>query len=152
MLIRRADPGDLDLVTSLRLDFIVDVRRLDRPSLDGRFADETALFVQRGHADGTLHSWLAEEDDAVAGLASMVLHTVPPRPEEPRCREGYLINMFVTPPFRRRGVARLLLDRVRADAEAMDLRRLVLHFTAEGKPLYDKAGFVDDANWLQLPL
>lgn len=152
MLIRRADTADLDLVTSLRLDFIADVRRLDRQSLDGAFAAATETFVGEGHADGTVLSWIAEEAGAAAGIVSLVLHTVPPRPEEPRTREGYVINMFVAPAFRRRGLGRALIDRCRSDAESMGLRRLVLHFTAEGRPLYEQVGFVSDDAWLQLPL
>jgi len=152
MLIRRADTADLDLVTSLRLDFIADVRRLERRSLEGSFAAATRAFVTDGHELGTVLSWLAEEDGAAAGIVSLVLHAVPPRPEEPRIKEGYVINMFVTPPFRRRGLGRDLLERCRRDAEALALRRLVLHFTEEGRPLYEQRGFITDDAWLQLPL
>lgn len=152
MPIRLADAADLDLVTALRLDFIADVRRVDRASLDGPFASDTATFIKEGHQQGILHSWLAEEDGATAGIVSLVLHAVPPRPEERSCREGYVINMFVTPPFRRQGLGRDLLDACRLGAQELELRRLVLHFTDEGRPLYEQAGFVTDDAWLQLQL
>ena len=59
------------------------------------FHEATRRFVGRSHADGTMVSWLAEADDAPVGLVSVVVHEVPPRPDDVRTCEGLVVNMFV---------------------------------------------------------
>ena len=42
----------------------------------------------------------------VLGIVSVLVNDVPPLPEDPRSREGYIINEYVKPAARSRGVGR----------------------------------------------
>jgi GNAT superfamily N-acetyltransferase len=165
VLIRQATDADLDAVVRLRLAFIADLRDLDPASFDPAFVAVTRAFVEDVVARGRIRTWLADPapepgraDVAVAavpapiGLVSVLLADTPPLPEEHRAREGYLINMYVEPAARHRGVASALLDEVRAAAPALGLRRIYLHATEQGRPLYERSGFSPDARWMGLPL
>jgi GNAT superfamily N-acetyltransferase len=150
VLIRRATIEDLDLLTTLRLEFIADVRALDLGSLAGEFTDVTRDFLDSATRSGVLHSWLAEEDGGGVGVVAVILQAVPPRPNERRGHEGYIINMFVRPPARGRGVARALLETCLAAGPEHDISRFTLHATEAGRPLYDKLGFAVNDDWLEL--
>ena len=86
------------------------------------------------------------------GLVSVILQTVAPLPEDPRPLEGLVINMYVRPEVRGRGVGRLLLEACLDWAAGHGLRRLNLYATPAGRPLYLDAGFVPRADWMVLPL
>ena len=149
MRIRATGLADVDLVAQLRVDFLCDVRRLDRDELPAGFADATAAWV-RDHAErGVLHSWLAGSDDEVAGGVSLLLHPVPPQVDELRPYDGYVINMFVRPAHRRAGVGRALLDAIVGAAPSLGLRSMSLATTDEGRPLYESMGFAGQPDWMR---
>ena len=83
-------------------------------------------------------------------MASVVTHDVPPQPEDPRAHEGYVINMYVRPGSRGRGIGRRLLDACLGLAVEQDLRRFYLYATAAGRPMYEVAGFANHADWMVL--
>ena len=86
---------------------------------------------------------------AVVGLASLLTSDAPPRPEELRSVDGYLVNMHVTPSQRRRGIARQLLEACLPAAPDLGVRRVVLHATGDGRPLYTSHGFADTEGWME---
>ena len=57
-------------------------------------------------------------------------------------RHAIIINVFTEPDWRRRGIAKLLVEKIIAWARAERLDRLVLHASDEGRSLYAKMGFV----------
>jgi len=152
MRIRRATADDLETLALLRLAFIADVRQVDIADLSPEFGAVTRAFLQDRFRAGRLHSWLAEEGPRPIGLVSVVVADGPPLPEEHRSLEGYVINMYVPPDARGRGVARSLLDEVVARAPSFGFRRLYLYATDAGLPLYRNTGFTTDQRWMALRL
>ena len=54
---------------------------------------------------------------------------------------GYLLNAYVEPGHRGRGVARELMAMATAEARRRGLAYMVLHATAMGRPMYEKLGW-----------
>lgn len=57
-------------------------------------------------------------------------------------REAIVLNVFTERAWRRKGIARLLMQHVLDWASGADIDRLVLHASGEGRPLYARIGFV----------
>jgi len=152
MQIRPADRSDLDVVTTLRIEFLSELRGVDPATVAPGFAEATRQFFERGRADGTVGSWLADGPGPAVGLVSVIVQPAAPVPEDPRPLEGLVINMFVRPGFRGRGLGRRLLGAGLDWAHERGLRRLNLYATAAGRPLYLGAGFSPRADWMVLPL
>jgi GNAT superfamily N-acetyltransferase len=152
MRIRRAGAHDLVLVTRMRLAFLADLRGVEPQSFPPDFVDRTRRFLELRHRSGTLLSWLAEEDRRCAGVVSVLILDMPPRLDEPRTREGYVINMYVDPADRRRGVGRALFETCIDGAVEGGLRRLMLHATDDGRLLYEETGFRPNDDWMELRL
>jgi GNAT superfamily N-acetyltransferase len=148
MLIREATTADMDVVIALRLAFVADVHR--RHELSDDFAADTRAYMLEEHASRGARSWLAEDDGDAVGVVTLLLRTVPPHPTNRRVAEGYVINMYVAPAHRGAGVAPRLFDALLAAANEMDLRRITLHATDAGRPLYERTGFAAEPTWLQL--
>ena len=149
--IRPATIDDLDELCRLRLEFIADLRGVDPAEFDPAFVATTRRFFVGTMAGDRIRSWLAVLDGANVGVVSVLVADMPPLPERPLGHEGYIVNMYVDPQGRRRGIARALLDAAVGAAADLGLRGFFLHATAEGRPLYADAGFVDDHRIMILP-
>ena len=55
--------------------------------------------------------------------------------------EAIVLNVFTEPGWRRRGVARRLMERVIEWSRTHKVARLVLHASPDGRSLYDQLGF-----------
>lgn len=152
MRIREAGVEDLEVTVDLRLRFLADHRAIDPSSFSEAFRSTTLDFLRR-HADRKSgRTWLASERGVDVGLITHLVLDLAPRPEDASNLDGYVINMYVAPSHRRRGIARDLLAVCRSAASEMGLRRLLLHATDHGRPLYTSAGFTTNPDWMELRL
>ena len=89
----------------------------------------------------------ADHPDQIVAGAGVQLRRLLPRPEPGRREvrrgpEAIVVNVFTERAWRRRGLARRLMERVIAWAREHGVARLVLHASPEGRPLYDQLEFV----------
>ena len=152
MEIRIAGDDDLDALVALRLCFLAEVG--DEPDLtaDAELTRATAAFFATQMAAGTVRTWLAEIEGALVGLVSVLVHAVPPMPEDPRTASGFVVNVWVDPAHRRRGIARALMVRAADDVDDLGLRRLALDTTDAGRPLCESLGYAPNPFELARPL
>lgn len=92
-------------------------------------------------ADGRYYGWLAESGGAVVGGLGMMTVDWPPHPLHLEPARGYLLDVYVAPAFRGRGIARALTQCALDEARRRGLHLLFLHATEQGRPVYAAAGF-----------
>ena len=101
--------------------------------------------LKEGLADGRLFGVVVDAPEgsglACSGLAELSRRI--PSPTNPSGLTAYLSSFSTDPRWRRRGMARrvlqLMLDRLQQDG----VKRIELHATADGLPLYRSFGFLD---------
>jgi len=146
--LRLATSADLQALCELRIEFLAESRGIRPDDFPGRLSDDTRQFFERTLSSGRTLSWLVEDAGRQIGLASVVVHDVPPLPEDRRSREGYIINMYVRPGFRGRGIGRRLLDACLGMAVDQGICRFYLYATPSGRPMYEQAGFTNHKDWM----
>jgi Predicted acetyltransferase len=57
-------------------------------------------------------------------------------------RQGIILNVYTEPDWRRRGLARLLMETIIVWAREQKLDTLVLHASEDGRALYEELGFI----------
>jgi len=122
--------------------------RGDEFDRDPAFVEATRTFIDDETAAGRMHTWVAETTTCV-GVISLLLWARVPRPFDDGRRDGYIINMYVEPGQRGRGLGRRLLDECLASREEFGIGRFYLHATDEGRPLYESSGFRPNPAWLE---
>jgi len=99
-------------------------------------------WVKQRIADGRYLGWVVEEDGRTAGSAGMLLVDWPPHPLHPGSNQrGYLLNVFVEPQFRKRGIAHSLIKNCLTQARQRSVRVVTLHASDAGRSVYEKLGF-----------
>jgi GNAT superfamily N-acetyltransferase len=150
--IRLADVSDAALIASHRARMFQEMGLVPESLFEAyRARCETGLreMLHSGEYIGWL-AWPNEfPDQIVAGAGVQLRRTLPHPVGEPgeeisigEGRQAIIINVFTEPEWRRRGLAKLIVEQIVAWARAGRLDRLVLHASDEGRSLYAKMGFV----------
>jgi GNAT superfamily N-acetyltransferase len=112
--------------------------------------DASLAYFRSALPAGEYVAWVAhptgKPEEVIAG-AGVQLRSLLPRPAVGRPGlllglEGLVLNVYVEPAWRRRGVARRLMEEVLRWAPGAGIVRLVLHASREGRRLYEQMDFV----------
>ena len=141
-----ATAGDAPLLARYRVAMFRDMNRI-APSDEAALEGESAHTLRAAIARGEYVAWLLLDDAGTPiGSAGLLIRSMLPRPAAGAGklligREGLVVNVFIDPAWRRRGLARQLMEAVIAWGRAEGLARLVLHASDDGRPLYEALGF-----------
>jgi GNAT superfamily N-acetyltransferase len=101
------------------------------------------IYFRRALPAGRYRGWVAEtEGGRVVGGGGIVINDWPAHPRETMPLRVWILNMYVEPEYRRRGIARRLMETMIAWCRATGYRNVSLHASQEGRPLYERMGFV----------
>ncbi len=103
--------------------------------------DNFLVWVRPRLIDGTHVGWIVEEDGRAVPGAGMWLIDFPPHWMDAEPVRAYLLNFYVDPAFRGRGLAYELLTTAVDDARRRGIKVVSLHASKFGKPLYERNGF-----------
>lgn len=93
--------------------------------------------------DGRYYGFvLSDAQRAVAAIGLMTIDW-PPHPSHPTLdQRGYVLNVFVEPEYRRRGLASALMQTADAEFARRGITFAVLHATKAGRPVYEHIGWL----------
>ena len=148
--IRPATPQDAPVLTKHRVEMFRDMGRIADEATAADLRAATEPLIGEWIAAGLYVGWLAEpmaRPGLVVGGAGVQLRPMLPRPGRTgpgilSGPEAYVMNVFVERAWRRRGVAAQLMDVVVSYARERRIRVVSLHASVDGRPLYEKLGFV----------
>jgi GNAT superfamily N-acetyltransferase len=136
-----AGPDDVELLVEQRLKMWREVH----PEL-GMKIDEaegwTREWTRKRLTETKLIGFIIKaKDGKVAGSGCIWLRDEQPRPTNPRMIVPYLMSMYTEPEFRRKGVAKLIVQSALKWCRERGYERVVLHASDAGRPLYESLGF-----------
>ena len=142
--LRLVAPSDLDTILRHRCAMFRDSGRPEE--VIAQLVEPFRAWLAPRLADGRYFGWMIEDaGEIVAGIGMMAIDW-PPHPAHPTSdKRGYILNVYVEPAHRRRGLARRLMETAMAEARARGLGYVILHATAEGRRLYESLGWSSTA-------
>ncbi|HVP39086.1 MAG TPA: GNAT family N-acetyltransferase [Candidatus Saccharimonadales bacterium] len=150
-LVRRATRVDIPVIARQRAEMFADMGVLPPEQYDALVA-ESRRHLEAALPSGEYLAWLVaprEAPDQIVAGAGVLRRRVPPHPlrtaEGARVARGdqaIVLNVFTERAWRRRGLARLLMEHVLRWAGDAGIETLVLHASDDGRPLYQALGFV----------
>ena len=147
--VRQADASDVPLLAYHRAAMFRAMGKLAGHQVQA-LEGATALYLQNALQTGEYVGWVAEDTAtppaAVGGGGAQIRPILPrPRPGSEDFElgpEAIVLNVYVDPAWRRRGIAVALMRAVLEGLAARGIRRIVLHASDEGRRLYERLGFV----------
>ncbi|MCJ7856552.1 GNAT family N-acetyltransferase [Lachnospiraceae bacterium NSJ-143] len=102
------------------------------------------------HINRDLISWGIFQQGKLVAIGSLCLFTRIPYQENLSGLEGYILNIYTSPQFRKYGYANQILDTIIEYSHKNNIRRLWLNYSEQGKYLYTKKGFIKKDNEMEL--
>ena len=141
MRVRPMRGEDIGRVADLRIDLFEELDALPEGNDTEPVREAIRSFLERRLRSGGHFTSIVEEDGHILGVGSLEVFERLPYAGNLSGKEGYVLNIYVEPSARKRGVAgRLVADLVDI-ARGEGIGRLWLHPSAQGRRIYESAGF-----------
>ena len=141
LLTRIATLADAALVTTHRRAMFAEMGTSTPEALESMCRHFTP-WLERMISAGRYVGWIVEDEGIAAASAGFFELDWPPHPLDPAATaRGYLLNFWVEPAYRGRGVARSLVREAVAESRRRGFRVTALHASAAGRHVYEKEGF-----------
>lgn len=96
--------------------------------------------------DGRYYGFKLLDGEQVVAAIGLMSIDWPPHPSHPTLdKRGYVLNVYVQPAYRRRGLASSLMQAAEAEFARRGITFAVLHATETGKPVYEQGGWAGTA-------
>ena len=138
MKYRIATISDCEDLTAIRMQMR---REIDSDFNSELIYAETLDFFKRNIENGTHIAFVCEHDRQMIATVGITLFEIMPTTEHPNGKAARLMNMYVEPFYRGKGIAKELLNRVMAYAVEHQIGKVVLNPSPMGKLLYEDYGF-----------
>lgn len=138
-----AEAADIAALTELRLAYLEEDH--------GKLREDEIEIIRRGLPDyfkrnlnQNLFCYLVKEQGEIAACAFLLVVEKPMSPSFLTGKTGTVLNVYTKPPYRQKGYARQIMEKLLADAADKNLSVVELKSTEDGYRLYQSVGFVDD--------
>jgi len=135
---RVTDANDIGMLMDVRLSMLRIVNDLP---VDYIFDDELVVSSRRYFLEGDQTTVVAVDDGRCVACASMSYIEIMPTFSHPSGKRAHLMNVYTEKDYRRRGIARQLVNMLIEDARAHGATEISLDATESGRPLYESVGF-----------
>ena len=140
LLIREATRDDVSEILRQRRGMYLDMGYEDSASL-ATMLSTCEPYLSRALYDGSFRGWLALSGQRFVGGGAVVISPWPSHPYDLECRRATILNVYVDPEFRRRGIARRLMRTMIDWCRLQKFAAVYLHASKDGRHLYESLGF-----------
>lgn len=141
ILIRPAGFGDLPHILHHRRAMFAEMGGADEDKLD-RMQEASERYLREALPIGAYRAWMAETPGGqVVSGGGIAIVPWPGSPDFPAARRGWILGIYTEPEFRRRGIARRIMETIVEWCRTEGFAHVSLHASADGRLLYEKMGF-----------
>ena len=139
--LRQAGPKDLQVILHHRRAMFEDMGYREPGPLEAMEQSARPFFAQ-ALAEGWYRGWLAVNaaGGVVAGGGILILPW-PSHPRDSQTRRPMIVNIYTEPAYRRRGLARRLMQAMLDWSRQRGYGTVSLHASDYGRSLYESLGF-----------
>lgn len=139
--IRRATIKDLKTLIKYRIALFKEMGHIDDVSTEKFFIETLERYFTEALPKNEFLSWVVEIDGKIIASSGLVILKKPPTPRNPSGKEAYIMNMYTSPDWRKRGIATRLLEEIFSFLQEFKIKKMSLHATDIGISVYEKMGF-----------
>ncbi|MCM1076058.1 MAG: GNAT family N-acetyltransferase [Bacteroides sp.] len=145
---------DIDRLLAWRMEVIETVFGLQPPTASPQLmelCEENRRYYSAHLSDGSHYACIAvTENQEKAGCGAVCFHEELPSPDNPNGKCGYLMNIYVREPYRRRGIGRAIVSHLLDECHHRDITKIYLETTSQARSMYASIGFTEMEGLMKL--
>ena len=134
-----ATADDMELMMNSRFEMLKVVNDLDYKY---EYSDEIVKSSREYFEKGDHTTVLAMDGKRVIGCASICYMYIMPTFDHPTGKRAHLMNVYTMKEWQRQGIAEKMVSMLTDEAGKRGVTEISLDATEEGRPLYEKLGYV----------
>lgn len=139
---REATLADIKDLARLRIDFLKEVQRPKTRLVREEGLHEILLdYFQKYIESGDFVAWVALADGEIISTSGLCFSQIIPGFTLLDGRVAYIMNIYTLPEWRKKGVGKQVFHHILEAAKERGYKRVLLHATEDGRPIYEKFGF-----------
>lgn len=147
---KRATGSDIDELVSTRITVLRAANRLSEDTDMTQVEEASREYYERALKNGEHIAYLVYDQGRFIGAGGVSFYQVMPTYHNPSGEKAYIMNMYTHPEYRRQGIAYHTLDLLIKDVRERSVEQISLEATAMGRPLYERYGFVQMKDEMEL--
>lgn len=149
---RKATINDIDDLVRTRIEFIKEVQNLETDFDLSSLKESLCNYFTNTIGENAFIAWLALDNNRIVATSGLCFYTLPPSYKNLSGKVAYIMNMYTVREYRNQGIAAHLFQRVIEEARGLGYKKISLHATESGKPLYTRFGFKEKDDEMVLNL
>ncbi len=145
MIFEKATANDTQDLIGLRIAFLLEDEGVMPESTLSLIADQLPAYFRR-HLNKDLFIFVCRDAGTIVGCCFLSVSEKPANPRFINGKTGTVLNVYTKPGYRRKGVARKLMQMLLAESADLKLDYVELKASESGYPLYRSLGFEDVAS------
>ncbi len=150
LLYKKATIEDIGILTKTRIEVLRAANQLSDDADMTEVEKQSYEYYSKALRDGSHTAYLVFDGTNFIGAGGVSYYRVMPTYHNPSGNKAYIMNMYTSPKYRRKGIAYKTLDLLVRDAKSRGVNVILLEATEMGRPLYEKYGFVKMNNEMEL--
>lgn len=151
LIYKKATIEDINFLTKSRIEVLKAANQLADDVDMSEVEIQSYDYYKKAVSDGTHTAILVFDGDRFIGAGGISYYRVMPTYHNPTGNKAYIMNMYTSPEYRRLGIAYKTLELLVADAKEKGVKAISLEATEMGRLLYEKFGFVNMNDEMELP-
>jgi len=139
--INKASVSDVKGIIKLRVALLKEVDEIQTEEEEAKIISATKNYLETEISNHNFVSYIAKNDEEVVSVSGVSFFRRPPYLENLQGVEAYILNMYTLPNHRSQGLARQLLEKCIEECKKRSVKRIWLHASKDGEPLYKSMGF-----------
>ena len=147
VVFRKLNENDRDLFVNLRIKFLMDcfndkINNTDKKQIENNLY----IYFDEHISKNDFIGIVGEYNGNIVSTVYLIILDYPANPNLINGKVGKLLNVYTFPEYRKKGIAKLLLEEIIKEAKSLGINRINLNATEAGYNLYKKLGFKEETD------
>lgn len=139
---RKATINDLDDLVRLRIEFLKEVQKIEtRQYSEEELSTALREYLSKSIINDEFVAWLAISESEIIATSGLCFFQITPGFTLIDGKIAYILNIYTLPNWRGKGIGKQIFDHILQEAIGRGYKRISLHASDDGRPIYEKFGF-----------
>lgn len=141
IIYRKATLNDLHALVRMRVLFLKEVQEVEDAEREKETGKDIEEYFSKSLSDDSFVAWIAEEDGEIIATSGLSFYQIAPSFHLKGGKIAYILNIFVLQEHRGRKLGKKIFELILNEAKERGYKRILLHASDDGRPVYEKFGF-----------